>query len=166
MKRHISLASCAFVCAFVVSPTNAANNGLDAHACAARAQGVYGFVCQGSTFTGPAGFEPVTFIGTVEGNRDSYWEGYGTFNSSNGSFPSHVAGQATYGKHHCFGRVVYSTNEILDANGNVVGTLPPLVIDFVPVDNFNETLGMPVAGPGVSGDFVPRMTCRLVRTSP
>jgi hypothetical protein len=31
------------------------------------------------------------------------------------------------------------------------------------VNDFNEILGVPVAGPGVNGDAVPRMTCRLVR---
>jgi len=131
--------------------------------CAIRSQGVYGFQCQGSASPYPgAPLEPVTFIGTVEGRYDAFWEGYGTFNSSLGSASTHVAGDATFDT-NCFGRVTYSINEVLLPGGGTF-PLPPLVIDFVPVDNFNEVLGMPVADPpeGV-GDAVPRMTCRLVR---
>ena len=131
-----------------------------AQVCATRAQGIYGFQCHGSASTGGP-LEPATFIGTVEGRYDGFYEGYGTFNTSQGSASTHVAGYATFGK-NCFGRVTYSTNEILLPGGGTV-PLPPLVVDFVPVANFNEILGMPVAEAGVNGAAVPRLVCRLVR---
>jgi hypothetical protein len=159
MTRHTGLACCALAYALVASPfVSAAEDS--PQLCALRASGVYGFQCHGSTFTGAAA-EPVTFVGTVEGRDDAFYDGTGTFNSSQGSATTHVAGFATFGK-NCFGRVVYSTNEILLPGGGKV-PLPPLVIDFVPVNNFNEILGTPVALPGATGDQVPRLTCRLVR---
>ncbi len=159
MTRLSSLACFAVACALVASPAFSAKED-SPQACALKASGVYGFSCNGSMFTG-AVFEPVTFIGTVEGRDDAFYDGFGTFNSSQGSAATHVAGFATFGK-NCFGRVVYSTNEILLPGGGKI-PLPPLVIDFVPVNDFNEMLGAPVAAPGVTGDFVPRLVCRLVR---
>lgn len=159
MKRQLIWAACAIVAALTI-PTASAGPTL-AESCAAKAQGVYGFQCHGTASTGGAA-EPVTFIGTVEGRYDAFFEGYGTFNSNQGSAPTHVAGYAKFGK-NCFGRITYSTNEIVLPGGETI-PLPPLVIDFVPVNDFEEMLGMPVAGPGVNGDAVPRMVCRLVRT--
>ena len=158
MKRQSMWALCAIAAALTVPAASAGPT--PAESCALKAQGLYGFQCQGTTSTGGAA-EPVTFIGTVEGRYDAFYEGYGTFNSSQGSAPTHVAGYATFGK-NCFGRIAYTTNEIVLPGGGTV-PLPPLVIDFVPVNDFNEILGVPVAGPGVNGDAVPRMTCRLVR---
>ncbi|MCC7218745.1 MAG: hypothetical protein IT517_18360 [Burkholderiales bacterium] len=158
MNRPSIFAACAIVAA--LSAPAAAAGRTTAEACALKAQGVYGFQCHGSTSTGGAA-EPVTFIGTVEGRYDGFYEGHGTLNSSLGSVPTHVAGYATFGA-NCMGRVAYTTNEILLPDGGVV-PLPPLVVDFVPVNNFSEILGTPVAAPGVSGDAVPRMACRLVR---
>jgi hypothetical protein len=159
MTRILKLTCCAFAVALVAAP--AASQNVDSpRFCALKAAGLYGFQCQGSTSTGAA-LEPVTFVGTVEGRDDGFYDGTGTFNSSLGSATTHVAGFATFGK-NCFGRVVYSTNEILIPGGGTV-PLPPLVIDFVPVNNFSEILGTPVAAPGVTGDGVPRMSCRLVR---
>ncbi len=157
--RNCSLWAVGTLAAILTSPPALAGP-TPAETCALRAQGIYGFQCQGSTSTGgPA--EPVTFVGTVEGRYDAFYEGYGTFNSSLGSAPTHVAGFATFGQ-NCMGRIAYTTNEILLPGGGSV-PLPPLVIDFVPVNNFDEILGTPVAAPGVTGDAVPRMTCRLVR---
>jgi hypothetical protein len=158
MQPQSMLAVCAVAAALTAPAASAGPT--PAETCALKAQGVYGFQCQGTTSTGGAA-EPVTFIGTVEGRYDAFYEGYGTFNSSQGSAPTHVAGFATFGA-NCMGRVAYTTNEILLPGGGTV-SLPPLVIDFVPVNNFDEILGMPVAGPGVNGDAVPRMVCRLVR---
>jgi hypothetical protein len=130
------------------------------HSCAARAAGVYGFQCHGSAFTGTV-LEPVTFVGTVEGTKDGFYEGYGTFNSSGGSVSTHVAGEATFGR-NCFGRVDYTTNEILLPGGGTV-PLPTVSFDFTVVDDGKEILGTGVAPTGVMGDLVPRLTCRLVR---
>jgi len=161
MKRQSMWALCAIAAALTVPAASAGPT--PAESCALKAQGLYGFQCQGTTSTSPGGAaEPVTFIGTVEGRYDAFYEGYGTFNSSQGSAPTHVAGYATFGK-NCFGRIAYTTNEILLPPPGGAIPLPPLVIDFVPVNDFNEILGVPVAGPGVNGDAVPRMTCRLVR---
>jgi hypothetical protein len=131
----------------------------NANSCAAKAAGSYGFQCHGSQFSRTV-FEPVTFIGTVKGTKDGFYEGYGTFNSSDGSVTIHVAGQASFGP-SCFGHIDYTTNEILLPDGGTTA-LPTLSIDFIAVDN--EILGMPVAPPGGTGDLVPRVTCRLVRT--
>ena len=144
------------------SPDARDDQGSSGRACAARAAGDYGFQCHGSAFTGSV-HEPVTFIGTVSGTEAGFYEGYGTFNSSGGSAPSHVAGQATFGR-SCMGRVDYTTNEILLPGGGTV-PLPPVSFEFISVDGGNEILGTGVANPpNATGDFVPRLTCRLVRT--
>lgn len=127
--------------------------------CAAKAKGLYGFHCHGSAFNGVA-FDQVTFVGTVEGDAKGFYEGYGTFNSDQGSFNTHLAGQATFGR-NCFGRVVYTTNEILLPGGGTI-PLPAAIFDFIGVDDSNEILGAGVA-PGMTGDAVPRLVCRLVR---
>jgi hypothetical protein len=132
-----------------------------ARACAARAAGTYGFQCHGSTFTGAA-VEEVTFIGVVKGTEKGFYEGYGTFNSNGGSLSTHVAGNATFGE-SCFGNVVYTTNEILLPGGGTI-PLPPVSFDFISVDDGNEILGTGVALGGALNEFVPRLTCRLVRT--
>jgi hypothetical protein len=103
----------------------------------------------------------VTFIGTVAGNESGVYEGSGTFSSSQGSASTHVVGTATFGK-NCFGHIDYTTNEIVLPGGGTV-PLPPVSFDFIAVDNNREVLGTGVAPPGVTGDLVPRLTCRLVR---
>jgi hypothetical protein len=123
-------------------------------------KGLYGFQCHGSAFNGVV-FGPVTFVGTVEGKDNAIYEGHGTFSSSAGSFSTHVAGAATFGP-NCFGHVDYTTNEIVLPNGGVI-PLPTASFDFIGVDGGDEILGTGVAPFGVTGDFVPRLTCRLVR---
>jgi hypothetical protein len=132
----------------------------EVRACIAQSKGTYGFQCHGSGFNG-AIFEPITFVGTVEGDSDAVFEGFGTFNSSNGSMSTHVKGSATFGK-NCFGRVEYTTNEILLPGGGTI-PLPPVTFDFTVVDGGKEILGTGVAPAGVTGDLVPRLTCRLVK---
>ncbi len=131
--------------------------------CAVQSRGSYGFQCFGSTFTG-AGAEPVTFIGTVDGDANGFYEGYGTFSSSAGSVSTHVAGTATFGN-ACFGHINYTTNEIILPSGGTI-PLPPVSFDFIAVDNNSEILGTGVAAPGVTGDQVPRLTCRLIKMHP
>jgi hypothetical protein len=49
---------------------------------------------------------------------------------------------------------------VLPGGGTI--PLPPATFDFIGVDDNNEVLGSGVA-PGMTGDLVPRLTCRLVR---
>ncbi|HEY3179679.1 MAG TPA: hypothetical protein VGL25_12445 [Casimicrobiaceae bacterium] len=149
---------CALASFFLVGASWADNDG--PQSCAAKAAGLYGFQCHGSSFTG-AKLEPVTFVGTVVGDASGVYEGFGTFNSSLGSVSTHVVGTASFGK-NCFGHIDYTTNEIVLPGGGTV-PLPPVSFDFISVDNNRETLGTGVAPAGVTGDFVPRLTCRLVR---
>jgi hypothetical protein len=58
--------------------------------------------------------------------------------------------------------VVYDKNTIEVAPGVFVPG-PPLIAEFAVVEGGHEILGMPVA-PGESGDAVPRLACRLVKT--
>ena len=146
---------------FLAFAASAPAQNLNPRFCALKSAGTYGFQCTGSTSLAPgAPAEPVTFIGTVVGRDDGFYEGGGTINSSQGSNRSHVAGYAIFSD-NCFGRVTYTTNEIILPDGTKIA-LPPLVIDFVSVNDFNEILGTPVA-PGSTGDAVPRLACRLVR---
>lgn len=159
MSRHPGLLASAIACALFAAPAFA-DDDRNSRTCAAKAKGVYGFQCHGSAFNGVA-FDQVTFVGTVDGNDKGFYEGYGTFNSNLGTVSTHIAGQATFGK-NCFGRIVYSTNEIVLPGGGTI-PLPPAIFDFVAVDDANEILGTGVAPAGMTGDAVPRLTCRLVR---
>lgn len=159
MLRLPAFIASAIACAVFAAPAMAADNNLHGRTCAAKAKGLYGFQCHGSAFNGVA-FDEVTFVGTVDGNEKGFYEGYGTFNSDQGSVDTHIAGAATFGR-NCFGRIVYTTNEIVLPGGGTV-PLPPATFDFIAVDDSNEILGSGVA-PGMTGDFVPRLTCRLVR---
>jgi hypothetical protein len=150
---------CCALASFFFAGTSWANND-GPQSCAAKAAGLYGFQCHGSSFTG-AKLEPVTFIGTVAGTESGIYEGSGTFSSSQGSASTHVVGTATFGK-NCFGHIDYTTNEIVLPGGGTV-PLPPVSFDFIAVDDNREVLGTGVAPAGVTGDFVPRLTCRLVR---
>jgi hypothetical protein len=167
---HFSMCACAFVgLALPLAgdsgrqppAAEAAGQNSPARSCAAKAAGSYGFQCHGSA--APAGvLEPITFIGTVKGTEDGFYEGYGTFNSSAGTLSVHNAGQATFGR-SCFGHVDYTTNEILLPGGGIA-PLPPISFDFIAVDDGDEILGTGVANPAdATGDLVPRITCRLVR---
>ena len=82
--------------------------------------------------------EPIGFGGVVEGSATGFYEGYGTFNSSNGSAHTHFSGQVNYGKNceghadceavttkNCWGHIDYTTNEILVPGGVI--PLPPVV---------------------------------------
>ena len=129
----------------------------------AMTRALYGFQCHGYADVG-AGMEPVTFVGTVRGNGQGFFEGLGTFNSSGGSASTHVAGNGTQ-LPRCFGHVNYTTNEILLRHGGTV-PLPPIAFDYTTVDSGNEILGTGVAAPaGGTGNLVPRLTCRLVRVA-
>lgn len=120
---------------------------------------LYGFQCHGTSLIGST-FEPVTFIGVVEGDGKGLFEGTGTFSSSMGSLPTHVKGTSTP-LTQCFGHVKYSTNEIVLPTGTI--PLDPIEFDYTVVDGGKEILGTGTAPVGVLGVNVPRMTCRLVR---
>lgn len=158
MSRVAKLITCVVASAALSGPA-LADDSRHGRTCAAKAKGLYGFQCHGNAFNGVE-FDQVTFVGTVEGDAKGFYEGYGTFNSDLGSADTHIAGQATFGR-NCFGRIVYTTNEIILPGGGTVA-LPPATFDFIAVDDSKEILGTGVA-PGQTGDFVPRLTCRLVR---
>ena len=158
MFRLLALVACTLACALFAAPLSA--NEQHGRTCAAKAKGLYGVQCHGNTFNGVE-FDQVTLIGTVEGNERGVFEGYVTYNSDLGSLNNHVMGQATFGR-NCFGRIVWTTNEILLPGGGVI-PLPPATVDFIAVDDSREILGAGVA-PGMVGDAVPRLVCRLVRT--
>jgi len=158
MFRLPRLCASAIACALFAAPA-LADDGRHGRTCAAQAKGLYGFHRHGNAFNGVE-FDQVTLVGTVEGNAKGFYEGYGTFTSDLGSVDTHVAGQATFGR-NCFGPVVYTTNEIVLPGGGTI-PLPPATFDFIAVDDSKEILGSGVA-PGMTGDFVPRLTCRLVR---
>lgn len=164
MKRVMSGAALtlavAALCISTITPVRAEDDRSKAPACSLKiTKGLYGFQCHGSAFTG-AKFEPVTFIGTVESNGRGLFDGYGTFNSSNGSANTHVKGPGTLSD-RCFGHVEY-TNELLLDGGGVV-PLDPISFDYTVVNGGDEILGTGRGFPGATGDFVPRLTCRLVR---
>jgi hypothetical protein len=148
-----------------LTPALRAQSDSDSHGGACNlqiARGPYGFQCTGLSFTG-AMLEPVTFIGTVQADRAGVYEGYGTFNSSLGTIHTHVKGPATLSS-NCFGHVDYANERILP--GGSTEPLPPVSFDFVVVDGGKEILGTGVANPpGLTGDLVPRLNCRLVRNS-
>jgi hypothetical protein len=158
MFRLPVLLASAVACAMLGTPA-VADDGRHGRTCAAQAKGLYGFQCQGNSFNGVE-FDQVTFVGTVDCNAKGFCEAFGTYNSDLGSVDAHLAGQATFGR-NCFGRVVYTTNEIVLPGGGTV-PLPPATFDFIAVDDSKEILGSGVA-PGMTGDAVPRLNCRLVR---
>jgi hypothetical protein len=145
------------------APSGSVLTSAQSRACAVQSRGSYGFQCFGSAFTGAVA-EPVTFVGTVDGDANGFYEGYGTFSSSAGSASTHVAGTATFGN-ECFGHINYTTNEIILPSGGKI-PLPPISFDFISVDNNSEILGTGVAAAGVTGDQVPRLTCRLIKLHP
>lgn len=140
-----------------------ARDGDAQRSCAAKTQHTYGFQCQGLTEMLPGlGLEPVTFVGTVTGDRAAVFRGYGSFNSSTfGATRQRVVGQALFHEHSCFGRIRYDIFVQLPGGGEA--PLPPLDIDFTVVNGGGEILGTPTAAPGVTGAAVPRLSCRLVR---
>ena len=161
--RRLSLVfTAATLCATSAAPITVDGDGdRNSPSCNLRmTRGSYGFQCHGSSFTGTV-HEPVTFVGTVDGDGAGTFDGFGTFNSSAGSASTHVRGSGTLSP-RCFGHVDYTTNEILLPDGGTV-QLPPVSFDFAVVDGGKEILGTGVAPAGVTGDFVPRLTCRLVR---
>ena len=126
MARVIASLLCAS--AICLLPLSAVADGDESpQRCVAKTAHVYGFHCWGSANFG-AGFEVANFVGTVEGNGKGVFEGYGTVSSSAGSFATHFAGPATFGR-HCSGRVQYTTNEILLPGGGVV-PLGPAIVRF------------------------------------
>lgn len=150
----------ATLCVSAIVPVRANQDQKRPPACSIKlTKGLYGFQCHGSSFTGVK-LEPVTFIGTVEGDGRGMFEGYGTFNSSNGSADTHVKGPGTLSD-RCLGHVEY-TNELLLPGGGTV-PLDPISFDYTVVAGGAEILGTGRGFPGATGDFVPRLTCRLVR---
>jgi hypothetical protein len=180
MTSFTRLAACLAATLIGFVPVAAVADGPSSHAnanaCFAMAKGAYGFNCVGSAFTGAA-LEPISFGGVVEGSATGFYEGYGTFNSSNGSAHTHFSGQVNYGKNcaghadceaattkNCWGHIDYTTNEILVPGGVI--RLDPVSVDAAVVDGGREILGTPVpipSIPGATGDFVPRFACRLVK---
>lgn len=177
MTSFTRLAAClaATLCAApIAAVADGPSHHANANACFAMGKGAYGFNCVGSAFTGAA-LEPIGFGGVVEGSATGFYEGYGTFNSSNGLWHTHFAGQVNYGNNceghadceaatrkNCWGHIDYTTNEILVPGG--VKPLPPVSVDAAVVDGGREILGTAVPiPPGLTGDFVPRFTCRLVK---
>lgn len=166
MRRYLWMFACATTVASVLlngSPTLAQEKAGDHDAgppCTMRqTNALYGFQCHGTSLIGSS-FEPVTFIGVVEGDGKGLFEGTGTFSSSMGSLPTHVKGTSTP-LSQCFGHVTYSTNEIVLPNATI--PLEPIQFDYTVVDGGREILGTGTAPTGVLGVNVPRMTCRLVR---
>ena len=133
------------------------------HFCSVKTNNWYGFQCQGYSNVG-AGLEPVTFVGTVAGSNTGVFDGYGTFSSSLGSSRQHAVGQAIFQDKSCFGHIQYQIKLVLPDGSELDVGIPPLDIDFTVVNGGFEILGTPVALPGVTGDAVPRMSCRLVNT--
>ncbi len=162
MKHLKCLGALTFAWAFAAAPAVADNNNPSgaSNACAAKVQGLYGFQCHGSVSVGGA-LEPVTFIGAVEGNKGVY-DGNGTLSSSFGSLPAHIAGSATFGP-NCFGDVTYTTYDVTFPGSTTPVSFAPASFDFIGVDGGQEILGTAVAPSGVTGNAVPRLTCRLVR---
>jgi len=83
-----------------------------------------------------------------------------------GTIHEKVDGHATADRSRgCIATVVYDKNSI-ELPGGVwtpPGSAPTLTADFVIVEGGHEILGLPVE-PGQSGDAVPRLACRLVKT--
>ncbi|HVE48374.1 MAG TPA: hypothetical protein VNG69_02010 [Casimicrobiaceae bacterium] len=163
MRAAQAISSAIFVATFAVTTGAEAQGGSNVQACLAKTKGVYGFHCWGSANFG-AGLEPVTFVGTVEGDGRGMFEGYGTANSSLGSVSTHFAGPATFGR-HCSGHVDYTTYEIILPDGTVIPVTPTPSFDFATVENGKEILGAGVVPFGVNGPNVPRLACRLVRVN-
>lgn len=165
MRRIISgTALTAVIAALLISsnttPVKAGDDDAKGPACNIRiTKGLYGFQCHGSAFTG-VHLEPVTFVGTVDSNGRGLFEGGGTFNSSNGTASTHVKGIGTLSD-RCFGHIDYENELLLPGGGSV--PLDPISFDYTVVAGGNEILGTEVGAPGATGDFVPRLTCRLVR---
>lgn len=124
-------------------------------------KGSYGVQCHGTVFTGSVS-EPVTYIGTVLTHDDGFVEGWATLNSSDGSLPTYVAGILGNPSSCAPQPLTYTTNWILLPNGSHI-ELPPLAVMAAPADGGREILGAGIVPPGVTGDLVPRLTCRLVR---
>jgi hypothetical protein len=177
MGTHPVIVGCSVACAVLVLTTAAAlkagatnsneskepvSEGKPAPSChleMTRAQ--YGFQCLGSAFSGST-LEPVSFVGTVTGDGKGFFESFGTYNSSNGSASVHLAGHGTLPP-RCIGHVDYTTTEIVLPNGSTI-PLSPISFDYTVVHGGDEILGAGVAPAGVTGDPVPRLACRLVRT--
>ena len=156
MTRHLGLTACVALVLGNPLVASADSGGSVQRSCAQKTNASYGFVCSGNANVG-AGFEPVTFVGTVSGSESGVFEGTGVLNSGLGSIPVHAVGPAIFRDRTCFGHIQYQQN--------IVGgpSLPPLDIDFATVDGGFEILGATSALPGVSGNAVPRLTCRLVK---
>lgn len=162
MKR-ISIRAAA-VAGLAATAVAAMANGPDTlHSrCAAKTNHSYGFQCHGWASVGVGlPLEPVTFLGTVSGSKTGEFNGTGTFNSRLGGARQRVSGLASFHDRACSGHIQYKVWLILP---ELEIDLPVLDIDFVTVGGGAEILGAPTALPGIQGDQVPRMVCRLVRS--
>lgn len=153
----------ALACCGAPALADDADSGSVQSACAAKTRQTYGFQCHGQTQLVPGlGLEPVTFAGTVSGDRAGVFNGYGVFNSSFGAARQRVVGQAVFQDRSCFGHIRYRIFLQLPGGGDGP-ELAPLDIDFSVVNGGNEILGTPTALAGVTGAAVPRISCRLVK---
>jgi hypothetical protein len=164
MKNMTRIAACAVVSTLGAGPLATLAVGANSvqQSCSKKTNDSYGFQCQGYSNVG-AGLEPVTFVGTVAGSETGVFDGYGTFSSSLGSSRQHAVGQGVFQDKTCFGHIQYHIKLVLPDGSEVDVGIPPLDIDFTVVNGGFEILGTPVALPGVTGAFVPRMSCRLVK---
>jgi len=132
-------------------------------------EGLYGITCVGSLQPGPgAPFGPAAMVGYVRGDGRGGFSGDVSLNTGApiGTIHEKLEGHATVDPARgCIGTVVYDNNSIEIAPGVFTppGSAPKLTADFAIVDNGHELLGLPVE-PGQSGDALPRLACRLVKT--
>jgi hypothetical protein len=133
----------------------------------ANTEGLYGFTCSGfyprTDATGAiVGQQPIGVVGVLHGDGRGHYSADATLSSDYGSLPWRLEGDATLdAKRNCLGRVVYTTNQLTLDSGYVLN-LPPATFDFAVVGGGEEILGSATA-PGLFGDAVPRLACRLVR---
>jgi hypothetical protein len=163
MRRNLIRSAAAATLALLSATVLADDDPSVQSRCAAKTSHSYGFQCHGWASVGPGQpLEQVTFLGIVSGSRTGKFTGAGTFNSSLGGARQRVTGQAQFQDRYCSGHIQYEVTLVLPGGGEML--LPPLDIDFVTVNGGSDVLGAPTALPGVVGNAVPRMVCRLMRS--
>jgi hypothetical protein len=132
-------------------------------------EGLYGISCVGSLQPGPgAPFGPASMVGYIRGDGHGRFFGDISLNTGApiGTIHEKIDGHATVDPARgCIGTVVYDNNSIEIAPGvfSPPGTAPKLTAEFAIIEDGHEILGLPVE-PGQSGDALPRLACRLVKT--
>jgi len=130
-------------------------------------EGLYGISCVGALQPGPGTpFGPAAMVGYIRGDGRGRYFGDVSLNTgaSIGTIHEKVDGHSTIDPTRgCIATVTYDNNQIEVAQGVWVPG-PPLIADFVIVEGGHEILGLPIQ-PGQSGDAVPRLACRLVKTT-